>query len=221
MKARVSECRIVGGMFSADGSSPIDCADIVARRLGDDGNPLRIERYQDGLAEGTEYAQSEWSRLVSDGQVTELFFRDSRVTEGTSILVLRSELEHRSEWLMDLKEAMSPSNEVAWVSEAPRTEKLSAVCAVKREEAIHIAEGWLSTAMCEFERSAELSEWEAALRSAECAFAIRPCRETARVLAIALEKDGRKERGDMLQAMFAADATGVVRMGSPVHRGSV
>ncbi len=203
IKWRLDSCRVVGGMRPVEGKAPFARAAAVLERTGAPGSFLQVHRYTPDDAEGDLLDLDAWDALQVSRQATSL--ASSVPAEAhAAVWIARSTFAERQSFLGALASggALLGQETVA---------RADATLAVVREDIGNpLRDRW---AMERFDLAwtcAREARWTECLRLADLAFVLSRGLVVERValLALAMEREGRKSGGEGLIDM-ASGSRGV------------
>jgi len=194
----LARCRVVGGMRPADGKAPFARGAAVLSHGDVEGRFLLVRGYTHDGVDGDELDLEEWQGLQDSGQA--LRFEHAMPVDAYSALwVLRPGFVSREELLR----ALSQSKAVLGSESVGLSGSTAAV--VREDIGNPIRDRF---ALEHFEKAwkyAQKAQWSDALRHADLSFVLSRGLVVERValLALAMEREGRKTGADGLVEMAA------------------
>lgn len=200
MRAAIDSCHIVGAMFSLNGASCFDEADVVVCA---EAGLLRVRTYLQTEVEGEAYTEQQWADFVADDQGTNLPLDGLRLGVGAVLWVLRPSFESRDAAVRELETSGALIYPVTRAPPQPHSGLATLLCVVSRPAARPLLAEWGQQAYLDAMTHARAGCWPAALACAEQAFVLEPALDEARLalLTLAFSRNGRRTRADGYLAM--------------------
>jgi len=197
IKWPLDSCRVVGGMRPSEGKAPFARGAAVLDRTDAPGSFLQVHRYMPEEAEGDRLDLEEWEALQVSQQGTRLT-SPVPARAHAAVWIVRSAFTEREAFLRELSANGSLLGQATMAGDA-------SVAVVREDLGNPVRDKW---AMERFDAAwtcARAARWPEALRLADLAFVLGRglVAERVALLALAMERQGRKTGGEGLIDMAA------------------
>lgn len=198
IKWPLNSCRVVGGMRPSEGKAPFARGAAVLDRTDAPGAFLQVHRYTPGEAEGDPLDQEEWDALRGSRQGTSLT-SPAPARAHAAVWIARPAFAEREAFLAEL------STNGALLGREAVAAGDAAVAVVYEDLGNPVRDKWAMTSFDAAWTCAHAARWPEALQLADLAFVLSRglIAERVALLALAMERQGRKTGGDGLIDMAA------------------